>query len=330
METTDTPMSDEQAAEALLAPIETETEAETAEAPQEETEAEETETEGDASEAADENDSDADDGEEPDDADDDDDEGDSEEEQPAQLYAVKVDGEERQVTLEELQRGFSGQAYIQKGMETNKAQERALVEKAQTLQQQTDYVLQLYNQAQSSGFTPPPQAPDPELAKTDFVAYVEAKAEYDAAADKFQAEQQQLQFIQEQKQAQQADQLRQHMAQQEQQLLREMPELSDPENAQKFKKTLQKAREEYGFSEDDMRQIVTHLPSVKALYDAARYRDLQANKETAKAPREAPKTVTKPKAKVRDGGKAKRAKEMKQKARQSQTTDDWAEVLFTP
>ena len=32
------------------------------------------------------------------------------------LYTVKVDGKEKQVSLDELTRGYSGQEYIQKGM----------------------------------------------------------------------------------------------------------------------------------------------------------------------------------------------------------------------
>ena len=44
---------------------------------------------------------------------------DIEEEEPTvqqELYQVKIDGEDREVTLDELKRGYSGQKYIQKGM----------------------------------------------------------------------------------------------------------------------------------------------------------------------------------------------------------------------
>ena len=45
--------------------------------------------------------------------------------QTEELYTVKVDGSEQEVTLEDLKRSYSGQAYIQKGMqETADSQKR--------------------------------------------------------------------------------------------------------------------------------------------------------------------------------------------------------------
>ncbi|NKX42096.1 hypothetical protein HGG71_11560 [Rhodobacteraceae bacterium R_SAG2] len=337
MEATDTPLSDEQAIDMLTAPIETEDEVEADEAPQEETEAEETETEDDASEVEDEKDDeaeeDADDSEDEEsdeeaDADDDEDEA-SDDERPDQLYTVKVDGEEKQVSLSELQRGYSGQAYIQKGMEANKAQARQLEEQAQTLQQQAQVALQLYEQAQQTGFTPAPQKPDPALVQTDPIAYMEQTAAYQTQLEKYQQEQQQVAYLRQQQEQQTEQQRRQHIEEQERLLLEEMPELREPEKAEAFKKTLLSASEQYGFTKEELRQIVTDRRSVKALADAQKWRELQASKAKAKKPREASKPVTKPRGKMRDGSKVKFQKGL-QKAVKTQDPADFVGLLLNP
>lgn len=321
---TDTPLSDEEAMEMLLEPIETEEEAEADEAPQDETESDDVETDDDASEVED--DKDDEDEDEPDegedDSDDDDEEADGDDEQPATLHTVKVDGEEKQVTLEELQRGYSGQAYIQKGMEANKARERELEQHAQALQQQADITLRLYQQAQQTGFTPAPQEPDPALVSTDPIAYLEAEAAYKTQMRAYQAEQQQAQFLQQQ-------QLRQHMQAQERKLLEEMPELKDPKKAEEFKGTLLRAKDAYGYSQDELREIVKDLRSVKALADAQKWRDLQAGKEASKQPREKPKAATRPKGKMRASSKVNFQKGLA-KAVKSQRDEDFAALLLQP
>lgn len=332
MQTTDTDELDQ-----FFEPIESKAETEADEAPLNETEAEEVETEDQASEADDEKDGEAEtddelseDSELDDEADDhDEDVDEDDEEQPAESYTVKVDGKERTVTLEELQRGYSGQAYIQKGMEANKAQARALEQHAQTLQQQAQAVMQLYEQSQQTGFTPAPQEPDPRLATEDPIAYLEADAAYKTQLRQYQAEQQQIRFLHEQQQAQSAAAMRQHMQAQEQVLLEEMPELKNPKNADAFKSTLRKGAETYGYSKEEMREIVKDLRSVKALADAQKWRDLQAGKQAAKQPRQQPKAVTRPKGKVRDTGKVTARKQM-QKAIKSQKDEDWVNVLLTP
>ena len=118
MQATDTP-SEEQEVEMFFEPIKAEQETEADEAPLNETEPGEVETEADASEAEDEKDGEAEeqpedeapdeDDELEDDADDDEEQSDGDDEQPDERHAVKVDGEEIQVTLEELKRGYSGQ-----------------------------------------------------------------------------------------------------------------------------------------------------------------------------------------------------------------------------
>jgi small-conductance mechanosensitive channel len=316
-------MTDEQAVDMLLEPIEPEAEEETDEAPQDETEPEEPEAEDDASEeVADENDDEADE-EEADETDEDDEE---DEEQPADRYIVKVDGEEREVTLDELKRGYSGQAYIQKGMEDVKAKERQITEFAQSLQQERQALMQLYQQAQSTGFKPAPQEPDPAMMQTDPIGYMEAEARYRQEVKAYQQTQAQIRYHQEQAQAQQERQMQELLAQQREILLEAMPELKDPEKGKAVQKAWIDTAKAYGFTSEDLNNV-TDARTFQMLDDARKWRELQAGKKAAKKPREEAKAVTRPKGKMRDGGRAQWQKQLA-KAKKTQRDDDFVSLLF--
>jgi hypothetical protein len=122
--------SQETEAEAAEADYSDETEAETEDATPDE-EADEEEAEADAEDAED-------DGEEVDPEDDDDAE-DDEDGQPQERYTVKVDGEEVEVTLDDLKRSYSGQGYIQKRM-------KEVGDKSRETEQAYQAVMQTYAQ----------------------------------------------------------------------------------------------------------------------------------------------------------------------------------------
>jgi len=117
-----TNQSIEDAVDALMAPVESEAteteapEAEVAEVEEEEVEQEESESDDDAEYAE------ADD--------DDDDEYDESDDEPADqvepdTYTVKVNGENVDVTLDDLRKSYSGQKYIQDGMKASGCQAQA-------------------------------------------------------------------------------------------------------------------------------------------------------------------------------------------------------------
>jgi hypothetical protein len=119
-------MSIDQAVEAMVAPETTEevVETESQSASEPEAEFEEEQPEADSFDE-DEVEDDDDDEPESDDADDegdedyedDVDESEDEQDPEAELITVKVDGVEEQVTLEDLKKGYSGQKYVQQGMQ---------------------------------------------------------------------------------------------------------------------------------------------------------------------------------------------------------------------
>ena len=197
------------------------------------------------------------------------------------LYKVKVDGEEREVTEEELTRGYSGQQYIQKGMrelaEARKEVE-AQMQKAQQMEAQSAAALKHYaDQLQSTELTPP----DKSMRETDPFGYLEAMEDYRQeveARKKLQEEQQ----IQAQRQAEQdAHQRDEHVRAQTKVVLEQIPELRDAETAPKAIEAMMAEGRRRGFSDAELKQE-TDPRFVLALHELAKMRsqgNLSANRE---------------------------------------------------
>ena len=245
---------------------------ETAEAPAEE-EYEEEEAEVEASEQTlDEDDYDADDEDETYEESDSDDL----DEEP-QTFSVKVDGQEQEVSLDELKRGYSGQAYINQSMqkvaETRKeaeqifavlAQERAQVQQALTL-------------LQDGTLSTPPVAPDEALFNSDPLQYMEAKMAYDKQAEEYQ---QRIQYLQQQVQVdqEQQQQMRHAYVAKEAEILQGFyPELFDEETGSDARQQLvSTAAESYGFTPEELTAVVDHR-HVRVLMDAIKYQQLNSD-----------------------------------------------------
>jgi len=216
---------------------------------------------------------------EPDDADDDDYEV-AEEEQP-QIFTVKVDGTEVEVTLDELQRGYSGQQYIQKGMQ-EVADLRKKAETANaTLANAGEAVLSLYQQMQNPGFAKAPVAPDESLIESDPIGYRQDRDRYELAMEKYQKDMMQMkQTFAYQQQAQQ--QAQQAYLEREMETLRQVdPDFADPEKATTVRDTmLRMGSEVYGYSAEEISSVMDHR-AIRVLRDAMRYQEIKDGKERA-------------------------------------------------
>ena len=197
----------------------------------------------------------------------------AEEDAPAeQLFTVKVDGRDQQVPLNELLRGYSGQAYIQKGMKevaSARQETTAVYEALQTERQQLAQVFQ----AVQSGQIPmrPPAMPDESLLTTDPIGYIQDRVKY----DKELASYQNAQSLRQQLEAQDAEAKAQaHQAflqEQQQQLARAIPALAKPETAEKVRQDLFRVGTEvYGFDADEIKQVSDHR-LLRVLHDAEKY-----------------------------------------------------------
>lgn len=222
-------------------------------------------------------------------------------EQP-NTFTVKVDGTEVEVTLDELQRGYSGQKYIQKGMQ-EVADLRKKAETANaTLASAGEAVLALYQKMQAPGFAQPPTPPDESLIESDPIGYTQDKARYDTAMEKYQKDMSQVQHtLAYQHQAQQ--QAQQAYLEREMETLRQvMPEFADPEKATKTRDSMLKMGTEiYGYQPEEISAVMDHR-AIRVLNDAIKYQEIMRGKDKA-----VEKATKGPKSKVVKAGSKKTA-----------------------
>jgi phosphoribosylpyrophosphate synthetase len=217
-----------------------------------------------------------------------------------ELYKVIIDGEEVEVSLDELQKGYSRQSdYTRKTQQL--AQQRKEAEAlqqdyAQRVQQLNQFAQQIQQQPDipEPAWTADPQAWE-RLRHEDPVQFV---LEKDAARDRQLARQeraQQMQYLQSEQQQLQQQQFAQHLDTQRQQLNELIPAWSDKETAKAEKAELRKwASDAYGLTEQDLSQAYD-ARLVKILYDAwtANKTTSQAKQQLKKSPESTVKTAPK-------------------------------------
>ena len=218
-----------------------------------------------------------------------DDEEDTAQEQAPSKYTVKVDGKEVEVTLDDLKRSFSGQAYIQKGMQEAAEARKQATELYQTLQAEQAKFMQVVQSIQEQGFKAPPQAPDIAMMDKDPIGYMQAEARYRKDMAEFQAQQQQIQQTAAAQRQMQEKALAEFVAEQGKVLQSRIPEFADPNKAREVTAKIRStATEAYGFSDQELGGIVD-ARHVLVLHDAMKWRELQAAR-TKQAPA-APKSI---------------------------------------
>ena len=306
---TSEPTTLESAAESLLVPqqaekpqeVEAEVDEDTTDY-SEETDAEDEDAtpdeEADEDEAeADEEDAE-DDGEEVD-PEDEDNEEDDEDEQPQERYTVKVDGEEVEVTLDDLKRSYSGQGYIQKRMKEVGDKSRETEEAYNAVMQTYAQLDQFVQNVNQQGMTRPPEPPSEQLWNEDPIAYMEQERDFKRKAQEYQNQIQQYQHLSQQRQQMEQAAKQKYLAEQRAKLTQEIPEFADAEKAGEIQRKIRDvATEAYGFSEDEIAGVMD-ARHVKVLNDARKYRELMANKEKAT------KKVRQSKPRVKPGAKKK-------------------------
>ncbi|MEY4863753.1 MAG: hypothetical protein RLZ51_1848 [Pseudomonadota bacterium] len=201
-------------------------------------------------------------------------------EEPTQSFRVKVDGQEVEVTLDDLKRSFAGQGYIQKRMQEVAAVRREAETVYNALNQERAELAQalaVYQQQLSAAGNPQP--PSRELLKTDPIAYLEQEAAYREGMEQRQALAQQQAFLMQQQSEQQARAYKAYLAEQAQLLTQRIPDFADAKKAGELKRSLIEAgSQHYGFTPEEL-QGVSDARHVQVLHDAMRYRQLMAGKE---------------------------------------------------
>ena len=260
-----------------------------------------------------------------------DEEDEAEEEGPEKdLHTVTVDGEEIQVNLDELKRGYSGQKYVQKGMQQAAEAKKEAEHVYGALMQERQQLAQLLQQAQNGELSlTPPKEPSIEMLETAPFEYLSAKEKYEKDMQEYQ---QKMGQVQQQLQQQSAAEQRAQAvyAQQEaQKLVEKLPELKEPQKAAKFQENLLAGAQKYfNYTPEQVGMIRNHQDFV-TLHHAIKYAELMEGKPQAEKKVRKAKPAIKPGAK-KTASKSKVQRERMAKLRKSGNPLDALDLLIDP
>jgi hypothetical protein len=252
------------------------------------------------------------------------------------LYAVNVNGEEHEISLDELLKGYSRQSDYtrktqelseqRKSIETNQAQWNAEIQQIQTERQQ--YVSALQNVIESSmGSLDKFATVDWNTLKNDNpLEYITKRDEYREMQDKVR----QAQFQQQQAQQthQQESQRNHHRVLQEEhgKLVEALPEWSEQNTRQKLSGQIKEYALSQGYTTEEIGSLIDHR-SLMTLYKAMKYDKASSPSVVKKKVKNKPRVIRagSPRTKS-DEDKTKRTAQMK-RLRGSGHLDDASALL---
>lgn len=246
-------------------------------------------------------------------------------------YTVKIDGEEKSVSADELVKSYQLEQAAQKRMqEAAEIRKNSEAEVAALAQQREQYAQALQSlQAQLDSAGEQPQEYWDNLYTEDPMEYMRQREAYrdrKEATEKVKAEQARLQ------QEQQQELMQQHqanLAQQQEKLLEALPEWKDPEVAQKEKsEIISYAQRVLGFSEQEVSNIAD-ARGVLAIRKAYLYDELMAKKPAAqKKVKKAPKVTKSGKPTTKAQANAKRSKQALERLNKTGSKDAAVDLLL--
>lgn len=207
------------------------------------------------------------------------------------LFTVTIDGEQVQVTQEELLKGYSRQSDYTKKTQSLAEDRKAIDEETQAVRQEREtykHLLGRLEQQLQTGVTPEEQAQLEVLRAEDPVQYMLAKEEIEQREQKLGAIRQEQQRLEEAQAAESQQMLADHIAKEQQQLMSKIPEWSDDAVAKKEKSQIRDYAMSMGFSEQELNQMFDSR-AVMVFRDAMKAQIAQTNK-----PQQRVKKVAKP------------------------------------
>jgi len=200
------------------------------------------------------------------------------------LIAVTVDGQDREVTLADLKRAYSGEGAIEKRLqlatETKKQAENLKVQVEQELNTGRQNLVKAFSAFESLMFQPQVSQPDPALRQTNPTQYLiqmEAWREEQAGLQQKRSKVQQAVELFHRQEAEKINQMKVQVAQN---LVEAMPALRDPVKGPELQKMMYEGARAYGFTDADVSEILDHRMYM-ALADLAAYARLKAKGQSA-------------------------------------------------
>ena len=237
-------------------------------------------------------------------------------------FAVKIDGQEVQVTLDDLKQGYSGQKYVQQGMQEAAKQKKEAEEVFTALNNERAQMAQLFQELQQGNITSPPVAPSRELLESDPIGYLQEQAVYEDSQKAYNAQMAQLQEVSNRNSEAEKNAKQVYLKQEMSRLQDLIPEFADANKAGKLKERLVNVgQNHYGYSANEISQITDHR-AIQVLNDAVKYRAIMAGKDKAVAKTRKAKPIIKAGNKrVADSGKKVRNRQQA-KLKQSGSIED--------
>ena len=197
------------------------------------------------------------------------------EKQESPLHKVKVNGQEFDVTLDELRNGYSRDADYRQKTE-NLAMERKQLQ-SESEKQRQDYSNKLNELNQMVSLAQ--QELNQEKSNVDLEKlYEEDPTEAMKIEHRMKKRQERLDQAIEKTQSEQQKQFGEFLKDQERKLVSKMPEFSDPTKASKLKSSMKSTLNAYGFNDQEVAQVYDHR-IVMLVNDAMKFRNMQSSKQ---------------------------------------------------
>tara|TARA_R110002020_G_scaffold143453_3_gene315625 strand:+ start:410 stop:1447 length:1038 start_codon:yes stop_codon:yes gene_type:complete len=246
----------------------------------------------------------------------------NEEEETEEVYSVKVDGEEMEVSLDELVNGYSRQSdYTRKTQELASQRDQMAqmqqqwateISEAQAERQQYIEALGQFVHQSMAGLEQYATVNWEQLREDDPIAFVTKKEEFRDAQERVRQAQAQQEY-EHQKQNEEIGKVRKMAVQEEYKRLTEaVPEWNDPEKRTKLASDLSSYAIQQGFTQQELKELIDHR-SLIVLMKASKYDALQKSDVKAKKLKNKPKVVRSGKGGVKkaDKDRSKRIASMK-------------------
>lgn len=200
-----------------------------------------------------------------------------EEEKPTEVYTVKVDGKEIDVTLDELQKGYSRtQDYTRKTQQIAETRKAVEAEASAIRAEREQYAQLLGALKQQLESTEAPVDMD-RLYNEDPIEWVRQSEVMRQKQDKLAAIQSEQQRLSQLTAQQRAQEMQAHLATQQEALIQAVPEWKDSKKAQAEKALLVEFGKKIGFSDDELKNVYDHR-AVIALRKAALYDQMMSKR----------------------------------------------------
>jgi len=210
-------------------------------------------------------------------------------------YTIKVDGKDVEVTLDELQAGYSRQAdYTRKSQVLAEQRKQADEELAATQQERQRYLSQLeqFNTQADSKLNELKSTDWTKLKEEDPTEYMLKRDQYRELQENKRTVEEEQKSLQYKSQQEQQAKWQEELGRQQEIMAQRLPEWNDPTKGAKLKQDIKSFAVKTGFSEQEVDSLID-ARSVDVLHKAMLYDNLLAAKISNKKAKVVPK-VTRP------------------------------------